>query len=262
LEKFKKQGLGVVAISYDNRDILKHFADRMGISYPLLSDTGSQIIKSFGILNTNLTEDHFLYGIPFPGTYIVDPQGKVVSKYFEQWHRQRFTADTILVKEFGLDGVQKTQMSTDHLTVNASVSQNAVRPGNRISIFLDIDLPDKMHLYAPGAEGYKAVSLNIQEDPMLKIHDSEYPEAKMMYLEVIKEQVPIYDHKVRISRDVTLSPGYRAANFTISGEFSYQACDDKICYLPVQVPLKFELEMQEHDSNRAPKSIQNRPVSP
>ena len=262
LAKFKEQGLGVVAVSYDNPAILKHFADRMGITYPLLSDVDSKIINSFGILNTNLPEGHFLYGMPFPGTYIVDSKGTVTSKYFEQWHRQRFTADTILVKEFGLEGALKTTVRTEHLTVKASASQNKIRPGNRISVVLNIELPDKMHIYAPGAEGYKIVSLNIQEDPMLKIHDSEYPDAKIMYLEVIKERVPIYDSRVRISRDVTVSPGYRATNLTISGEFNYQACDDTICYLPVRVPLKLELEVQPHDGNRAPVPIRNKPISP
>jgi len=248
-----------VAISYDNRDILKHFADRLGITYPLLPDVDSKIIGSFGILNTNVPEDHPYYGIPFPGTYIVDSQGKVLSKYFIEWHRQRFTADTILIKEFGLEGTKKTEVRTDHMKINAFASQYTVRPGNRISIILDIELPDKMHIYAQGAEGYRSISFNIQENPALNIHDTEYPDAKVMYLEVIKEKVPIYENKVRISRDITLTPRYRRGNLIISGNLDYQACDEKICYLPVQIPLKFELDVQAHDSKRAPDSLQKKP---
>ncbi|MEJ2245947.1 MAG: protein-disulfide reductase DsbD family protein [Acidobacteriota bacterium] len=100
--------------------------------------------------------------------------------------------------------------------MDAFASQYAVRPGNRISIILDIELPENMHIYAEGAEGYTPVSLNIQEDPVLKIHDPDYPDAKIMYLEAIKERVPIYEHRVRISRDVTVSPGYRPGDLTIS----------------------------------------------
>jgi len=260
LEKFKKQGLGVVAISYDSRDILKHFSDRMGITYPLLSDSDTKIIRSFDILNTNIPEGHLFHGIPFPGTYIVDPNGKVLSKYFEEWHRQRFTADSILVKEFGLEGARKTEVQTDHLKIKAFTSQNTVRPGNRISIVLDIDLPENIHIYAEGAEGYRAVSLNINENPALKTHDPEYPEAKIKYLKVIEERVPIYEHEVRISRDVTLSPGYRASNLVISGILDYQACDETFCYLPVEVPIKFELEIQEHDMQRTPNALRTKPA--
>jgi hypothetical protein len=259
LEKFWKQGLGVVAISCDNREILKYFSDLMGITYPLLSDADSKIIRSFGILNTNIPKGHIFYGIPFPGSYIVDSRGKVLSKYFEEWHRQRYTAETILVKEFGLESVRKTEVQTDHLKVAAFASQYTVRPGNRISIVLDITLPENMHVYAKGAEGYRVISLNIGEHPALKIHNPQYPEAKIMYLEAIKERVPIYERSFRISRDVTVSPGYNADDLLITGTLDYQACDEKICYLPVEVPFKFELKIQGHDTQRYPKSLRTKP---
>jgi hypothetical protein len=257
LEKFKKQGLGVAAISYDSPEILKQIADRLGITYPLLSDAESKIIRSFGILNKNIPEDHLFHGIPFPGTYIVDSRGTVVSKYFEQWHRQRFTADTILIKEFSIGGDNKTEVRTDHMKICAFTSQHTVRPGNRISIVLEIELPEKMHIYAEGAEGYTPISLQILEDPNLRIHDPEYPEAEILYIEVIKESVPIYKHNLRIMRDVTLSPGYRGSELVISGTLGYQACDDKYCYLPVEVPLKLELQVRAHDFQRAPEAMRH-----
>jgi len=246
-----------VAISYDSPEILKHFADRLEITYPLLSDADSKIIRSFGILNTNIEEDHMFYGIPFPGTYIVDASGNVVSKYFEQYHRQRFTADTILLKEFGLGADRKTEISTDHMKIIAFASQYDVRPGNRFSIILDIELPENMHIYAEGAEGYKVASLNIGENPALLIHDPDYPDSKIMYLEAIKESVPIYERKVRISRDVTLSPGYRPSDLVVSGTLDYQACDETFCFLPAEIPLTFELKVQPHDFQRSPESIRN-----
>lgn len=257
MEKFEKQGLGVAAISYDSPEILKHFANRMGITYPLLSDADSKIIRSFGILNKNIPESHLFHGIPFPGTYIVDSHGEVVSKYFEQWHRQRFTADTILIKEFGIGGDKKTEIQTDHMQIHAYTSQYTIRPGSRISIVLEIELPEKMHIYAEGAEGYTPISLQIREDPKLRIHDPEYPEAKILYLEAIKENVPIYERKLRIMRDVTLSPGFRGSELVISGTLVYQACDQKYCYLPVEVPLQLELQVKAHDFQRAPEGMRH-----
>ncbi len=229
----------------------------MGITYPLLSDADSKIIRAFGILNTNVPENHMFYGMPFPGTYIVDSRGKVVSKYFEQWHRQRFTADTILIKEFGLKGSRGNEVRTDHMNIDAFASQYAVRPGNRFSIVLDIKLLENMHIYAEGAENYTPVYLNIDESQALKIHDPDYPESKVMYLEAIQERVPIYEGRVRISRDITLSPGYRGRNLVISGTLGYQACDESFCFLPTEVPLKFELKIEPHDFERAPESIRH-----
>ena len=41
MEGFKKRGLGVAALSYDSPEVLKDFASRRHITYPLLSDPES-----------------------------------------------------------------------------------------------------------------------------------------------------------------------------------------------------------------------------
>ena len=254
--------MNVVAISPDIPGILKHFAERVGITYPLLSDSDSRIIKSFGILNTTIPENQMFYGIPFPGTYIVDAQGKILSKYFEEEYTQRYTADTILVKEFGSEGDREIEINTEHMKIKAFLSEYAVVPGNRFSMVLDIEIPENMHLYATGAEGYIPVSLKIDPSPDLAIQDPVYPQPEIMYLDVIKERVPVYKGRVRIIRDVILSPQSRATDLVLSGSLHYQACDESFCYLPAQVPLKFELEVIPHDFERVPASVRNRSAGP
>jgi hypothetical protein len=41
------------------------------------------------------------YGIPYPGTYLVDRAGRVTAKYFEDDYTQRYTSGDILVSHFG-----------------------------------------------------------------------------------------------------------------------------------------------------------------
>jgi peroxiredoxin len=41
-------------ISYDSQEVLARFAKAYKITYPLLSDKGSVVIRKFGILNTNV----------------------------------------------------------------------------------------------------------------------------------------------------------------------------------------------------------------
>ena len=75
LASIRAQGLGVAAISYDSAAVLKNFGERQHIMYPLLSDSGSQVIRSFGILNETVKAGTEFYGIPYPGTFILDVQG-------------------------------------------------------------------------------------------------------------------------------------------------------------------------------------------
>ena len=259
LDKFEQQRLGIAAISYDGQELLHHFAQRMGgFSYPLLSDPDSSIIEAFGLLNENIPEDHEWYGICFPGTFIVDENGVVRSKYFEPMHRQRFTTDTILVKEYDIGGGERTKIDTEDLTLTAFATQDETRTGNRISLVVDLELPPKMHVYAPEVKGYRPVSIAVDENPYLRAHPAELPEPKMLHLEAINETVPVYEGRIRIFQDVTISPRLREPQVEISATLYYQACDDKICYPPMDVPLRFVLKVSRHDSQRSPESLQRK----
>ena len=72
LAEIRKAGMGLAAISYDPVAVLADFSVRRGITFPLLSDSGSETIKRYGILNTTVDAQDPLYGIPFPGAFIVD----------------------------------------------------------------------------------------------------------------------------------------------------------------------------------------------
>ena len=58
---------------------MRAFSDEYGIEYDLLSDAGSAVIREFGILNSIIDPEgpmaERFYGIPFPGTYVVDGAG-------------------------------------------------------------------------------------------------------------------------------------------------------------------------------------------
>jgi AhpC/TSA family len=51
--RIQRNGVNVASISYESREILARFADAHHITYPILSDHDSLIIRKFGILNTN-----------------------------------------------------------------------------------------------------------------------------------------------------------------------------------------------------------------
>jgi hypothetical protein len=44
----------------------------------------------------------------------------------------------------------------------------------------------------------------------------------------------------------------------IQGEFRYQACDDKLCFLPESIPVKWEVQVKPLDRQRAPEAIRHK----
>ena len=122
MEELRAQGLGAVAISYDSEEVLANFAQRRGITFPLLSDDDSSVITAFGILNTVAAEgvgpnkddpdvvaavakyvsvfgaNRMIVGTPFPGTFMLDATGRVTSRFFEEFYRERNTTANVMLR--------------------------------------------------------------------------------------------------------------------------------------------------------------------
>ena len=267
LEKIRAQGLGVAAISYDSVAVLKSFAERRGITFPLLSDPESKIIRDFGIFNEQSQEGTMQYGIPYPGTYLVDRTGRVTAKYFEDDYTQRYTSGDILVSHFGESaGAVQTVAEGKHLRISASASNGRVRSGQRISLTLDVQLGPRLHAYAPGVKSdYIPIEWSMKESPAIVVRAASYPVAKMLRLEAIGETVPVYEGSFRLLRDVTIARDAAVrplldtdGKLTIEGALRYQACDEKICYPPETVPVRWTLQVEGHDRERAPTELQRK----
>jgi hypothetical protein len=258
LGQIRAQGLGVAAISYDSVDVLKEFAQRRGITFPLLSDEGSATIRAFGILNESVPPGTMFSGIPHPGTYIVDRSGRVVSKFFEEDYTERYTGSDILVRQYGAAaGAAQQSRETRHLVVTAAASTARVRAGQRVALTLDIEMKPKMHVYAPEVEGYLPVQWSMKETKAVKAHAVEFPAAKRVYLPAIEETVAVYEGRVRLVRDVTVGK-VAAGPLVVEGEFKYQACDDRQCFVPQVVGLQWTLEVEPHDVERARPELQRK----
>ena len=125
-----------------------------------------------------------------------------------------------------------------------------------------------VHVYSPGVKGYRPIQLVLRPSGGIETTPAIYPSSKTLYLQVIKEQVPVFEGKFRLTQDVTIpvskiGAGVRAllgsANtVSIAGELQYQACDATICYPPTSVPVKWELKVEPLDLHRSPANIRHK----
>ena len=69
-----------------NQDLyVKTAYSKQDNTFPLLADAGSATIKRYGIFNTTVAESNVRsYGIPFPGTFLLNRQGVVTARFFDQ----------------------------------------------------------------------------------------------------------------------------------------------------------------------------------
>lgn len=253
----------MAAVSYDSEAILKNFAERRKIRYPLLSDADSKTIREFGILNESVPKTHAFHGIPHPVTFVTDHGGVVKSKYFEEDYKERQTLAGLLAKDYGIaPGSAKGTPQAKHVKITTTASTEKISHGQRILLAVEIEMAKGLHLYAPGVEGYIATEWKMPETPLAKAHEVVYPKSRVLYLEAIKEKVPVFEGKIRLLRDVTMGPdkALRGAmgegnKVIIEAGLRYQACNDRLCYPPETVPLKWELELTRMDSERVPAGL-------
>ncbi len=266
LPELRKRGLGLAAISYDSPAILRNFAERRHITYPLLSDPESKIIRAYGLLNETVPKGMF-YGIPYPGTFLVDAKGIVVAKYFEDDYTQRVTVSDILTQRFAATaggalgaaaGATHSTVVEKHLTLATSASTAVVHSGQRIALVAEVELKPGIHVYAPGVQGFIPIDLAIPESPGAVPHPAVYPESKMLHLQAIDETVPVYTGKFRVLREVTIGKNVKPGDLIVEGTFRYQACDDEKCFLPTTVPMKWTFKVEPHDMERAPSEIRHK----
>jgi peroxiredoxin len=276
VNELRQKGLGVATISYDRSEILAAFSKQHGITFPMLSDVGSATIKRYGILNpvpewaigpdkddpevkaavqkyvSVVNPNPTMVGIAFPGTFILDRQGRVTSRYFEDFYIERNTISSVMMRlDNRVAPVAGTKLSTAHLEVTTYPSEPGIAPGNRFSVAFDVQPHKGIHVYAPGAKDYRVIRVAIEPQPFVRTLPMKYPASQIYHFKPLNERVPVYEKPFTLVQEIILegTPQAQAAfrgktSLTINGTLEYQACDDKICYNPASVPVSWIINLR------------------
>jgi hypothetical protein len=206
-------------------------------------------------------------GFARPGYFFIDPEGIIRGKFFEARYRERPTGNSIIAKLFPELGQEVTDtVDAPHLQVALEQSDKTGYPGTHLTVVAAVHLPPDVHVYAPGAEGYKPVKLALDPVAELELKPAVYPDPQTLYLAAIKEKVPVFEGDFRIRQDVKVSSSSEFWSsipndgrwLTITGKLEYQACDRTMCYLPTSVPVEWRVRVFRLDRVRAPVEIRHK----
>lgn len=164
----------------------------------------------------------------------------------------------VVVGLFGLQvGAQQkvpanaTRIATDHLQITTYVTDGVVVPGAVFALVFEIAPREGIHVYAPGEHSYKIVRVNLEPDPRLVTRPVEYPPSEIYFFAPLKERVPVFQMPFTLTQSMSVStaPEHRAAlakvsRMTIRGTLDYQACDDRVCFLPKSIPVSYTVRLR------------------
>jgi hypothetical protein len=143
------------------------------------------------------------------------------------------------------------RVTTDHLQVATFASRAVVTPGTPFALVFDIRPRERMHVYAPGADGYRIITVTLEPNPVLATKPLEYPASEIYHFEPIDERVPVFQKPFRLTLPLAISAAPEQAQavaaldtLTIKGTLEYQACDDRICFSPKSVPVSYTIGLR------------------
>jgi hypothetical protein len=243
----RARGIAVAAIVPESREQLADFARQHRIGYPLLSDPGAAIVRRAGLLDPMPSD----YAVPFAGSFLLDADGRVQAKFFEAETQYRRTAGSVLALLEG-PAAGGPAVAAPHFTARTWSSNDAIVPGQRFTIGVDLELAPGHHAYAPGAKGYRGLDLRIDGGPLFEPGALHVPEARPFFFAPLQETVPVLEGRVRVARDVVqkwragVKELGKAAETptTVTGTLEYQVCTDRVCHPPGSLPLRWEVTLR------------------
>jgi len=245
-------GVVLVAISYDSVDTLSAFAEKRGITVPLLSDEGSHVIRELGLLNEHLAEQAAVYGltprddqhgVAYPGTFVLDEHGIVLEKYFEQSYRVRPTAR--MVEEYAITATDEiptsaVRASNDGLEVGAWTDAPTYHPYQQVRVHLNLSMTPDLHVYAaPAPDGYTPLRIHVESLDGLTVGELQLPTPRPFTIEGLDESFVVFEGTVRGMLPLMFTSNLGPTLLQI--RLDYQACTATTCLPPSYVSFEVAL---------------------
>ena len=251
-DELEAKGFSLFAISNDPVGTLDEFATEHAITYSLLSDADSAVIKSFGIMNQLIGPDEGRsmrwHGIAYPGTYFLDADGIVTDKDFHQHHARRSSGATVMARALGrpveLAPYVSADATNDEVVVRVGLSDSALQLEVIATLAVDVEIPDGLHAYAPGAPSqFTPLAIEVGGEG-LRLGTPRWPEPESLAMTELGVTVPVLSGTVRVEFPVTATSevvrlGHEIADDSLDIEVSVatQLCDEVACGLPQQLSL-------------------------
>ncbi len=265
--KFEANGIKLYAISYDDPQALKEFAEAQQIPYTLLADVNSTVIRQYGILNTQISEDDaFIYGIPYPGIFVCDERGVVTSKFFHDSYKKRESPEALIDAALGRiqieDQTPQARGGEDHIKITAAIrgGKGSLRQGIIRHLVVRFNLAEGLHLYGqPVPPGLTATEIRLLGPADLHPLPTQYPPTTPLHLSALDIDLNVWSGEVDIvvpfypAGDLATEARPLASEFaTLEFEVRYQACNAAECLLPRRERFAIKLPLDVVDVPRLP----------
>lgn len=236
-------------------DVLAAFADRQGIAFPLLSDEGSHAIRSLGLLNLHVQEDHAVYGVkpnprvlgvPYPGTFLLDASGVIVAKRFHTSYRERDTGAGLIAETLGgaspAEGLEPPGVGAP-VRVRAWLDSPTYGWFQRVHLRVEVAVAPGFHVYGhPAAEDRVGLSVTVVAMEGVQVGPARWPAPDRVPADGLDEEHGGHQGAVRGVLPLTFTGAPGAGRRAIHATVAFQARDASARLLPSPAPVELAID--------------------
>jgi len=253
--RLEAEGVALFALSYDPVAVLRSFADKHGITFPLLSDEGSHVIRRLGLINERVQEDHAAYGIkpdprhsnlPYPGVFVLDESGVIVGKRFHESYRERDTGAALLAQTLSILETRpgSTAGAPGHpIQVSAWLDSPTYSFFQRMHLNTELRMPPGFRVCAPPApDGTVPLTVHVSEIPGVEIGAVQWPAAQPGRVPGLDGLISVHSGTIRGLVPLTFAAPPGGGDLTVELTVGFQCCSDSERLPPSSVGLSLGIK--------------------
>jgi DsbC/DsbD-like thiol-disulfide interchange protein len=185
--------------------------------------------------------------VPYPGSFLLDEQGCVMQKRFEQSYRERETGVGILEQGFGIKSAvhgAEARVQTEGVETCAYLDSTTYRFFQRLWLTVELTIAPGLHVYSqPFPEGCMPLAIEVTPIAGIVVGPPRFPPPRPYHLDGLDEDLCVYEGKVTVSVPLTFTQ--EGDDQTVHVTIRHQACSATDCLRPSTITLSLSVQAAE-----------------
>jgi thioredoxin:protein disulfide reductase len=142
-------------------------------------------------------------------------------------------------------GAVAAQDRPPRATVTTLVEKDGVVPGGTAHAALKVVLPEKLHTNSNNPRDKRLIPavLTITPTEGVTVAEIVYPPASDLKQAGSEQPLSVYEREFLVGVRLNIAARAAPGDIVVTGRFRYQACDEKMCYLPVSESIQWNLRV-------------------
>jgi thiol:disulfide interchange protein DsbD len=138
---------------------------------------------------------------------------------------------------------------TKHLKIEIVKNKESYNANDTIKLGIKVSIKDKYHInsYQPTDPSFIATTLTLKSEDFKPL-TAHFPRDKKFKLEGGETELDVYEGDIIIGFDIIPKSDIKDGNYSVPIDFYYQACDNKVCDMPLTLELKTEIKIDSKSS--------------